>query len=96
MVAAFISYEFSQCIRFLLEPQASLLQFLMFLFMSEENKEIPEKLPELLTAMDSDLLKRYTTGTGKILPRKYTGLSAKQQRHVARVIKRGRNILTTL
>lgn len=64
--------------------------------MSEETKETRTKNPEELTFMDVDLLKRYTTGTGKILPRKYTGLSAKQQRHVARVIKRGRNLLTTL
>lgn len=64
--------------------------------MSEETKEEPTKHPEELTFMDTDLLKRYTTGTGKILPRKYTGLSSKQQRHVATVIKRGRNVLTTL
>jgi small subunit ribosomal protein S18 len=64
--------------------------------MSEEAKETPTKNPEDLTFMDTELLNRYTTGTGKILPRKYTGLSAKQQRHVANVIKRGRNALTTL
>jgi len=64
--------------------------------MSEETKETQSKNPEDLTFMDTELLKRYTTGTGKILPRKYTGLSAKQQRHVSNVIKRGRNALTTL
>ncbi len=64
--------------------------------MSEEATETNAKRPEELTFMDSDQLKRYVTGTGKILPRKYTGLSAKQQRHVARVIKQGRNALTTL
>jgi small subunit ribosomal protein S18 len=64
--------------------------------MSEETKETQTKHPEELTFMDVDLLKHYTTGTGKILPRKYTGLSSKQQRHVARVIKHGRNMLTTL
>ena len=64
--------------------------------MSEETKETRTKNPEELTFMDTDLLKQYTTGTGKILPRKYTGLSAKQQRHVARVIKHGRNMLTSL
>ncbi|MCG8525063.1 MAG: 30S ribosomal protein S18 [Opitutales bacterium] len=64
--------------------------------MSEETTETQTKHPEELTFMDSELLKRYTTGTGKILPRKYTGLTAKQQRHVAKVIKRGRNALTTL
>jgi small subunit ribosomal protein S18 len=64
--------------------------------MSEETKETPSKLPEELTFMDASELKRFTTGTGKILPRKYTGLTAKQQRHVTNVIKRGRNALTTL
>lgn len=37
---------------------------------------------------------RYITDTGKILPRKYTGLSAKQQRKVTSTIKSGRNFLT--
>ncbi len=35
---------------------------------------------------------RYTTDTGKILPRKYTRMSAKQQRKVTTTIKRARNI----
>lgn len=42
---------------------------------------------------DVDSLSRYTTGTGKILPRKYTGLSARQQRHITRMIKRSRHML---
>lgn len=36
---------------------------------------------------------RYVTDTGKILPRKYTGLSAKHQRAVTRTIKHSRNML---
>ena len=35
---------------------------------------------------------RYTTDTGKLLPRKYTRMSAKQQRRVTKTIKRARNI----
>jgi small subunit ribosomal protein S18 len=42
---------------------------------------------------DVDSLSRYITGTGKILPRKYTGLSARQQRHITRMIKRSRHML---
>ena len=34
------------------------------------------------------------TETGKILPRKDTGLSAKLQRRVTKLIKQGRNMLT--
>lgn len=44
--------------------------------------------------MDVPQLSRYVTETGKILPRKMTGLSAKQQRRVSNRIKRARNMLT--
>ncbi len=37
--------------------------------------------------------RNYVTDTGKILPRKYTGLSAKNQRAITRTIKRARNML---
>ena len=39
---------------------------------------------------------RFVTDTGKILPRKYTGLSAKHQRAVTRTIKHSRNLLLSL
>ncbi|EIP97210.1 ribosomal protein S18 [Opitutaceae bacterium TAV1] len=39
------------------------------------------------------MMSRYVTDTGKILPRKYTGLSAKHQRAVTRTLKRSRNLL---
>jgi small subunit ribosomal protein S18 len=38
-------------------------------------------------------MRSYVTDTGKILPRKYTGLSAKHQRAVTRTLKRARNLL---
>lgn len=40
-----------------------------------------------------DALKPYTTDTGKILPRKYTRLSAKEQRRITKTVKRARNLL---
>ena len=46
-----------------------------------------------MTEMDVEALSRYVTDTGKILPRRITGLSAKQQRHITQVIKRARNML---
>jgi ribosomal protein S18 len=49
----------------------------------------PEEFP--FTA--PQLMSRYVTDTGKILPRKYTGLSAKQQRAITKTIKRSRNML---
>jgi small subunit ribosomal protein S18 len=41
-------------------------------------------------------MSRYITDTGKILPRKYTHLSAKEQRNVTSKIKSARNLLTML
>ena len=43
---------------------------------------------------DVEPLTRFVTETGKILPRKETGLSAKLQRRVTKLIKQGRNMLT--
>ena len=43
---------------------------------------------------EPEALTRYVTETGKILPRKLTGLTAKQQRHIAKAIKRARNMVT--
>jgi len=42
---------------------------------------------------DTAILSRFVTGTGKILPRRITGLSAKQQRRITKMIKRSRNML---
>jgi small subunit ribosomal protein S18 len=49
-------------------------------------QEIPFTSPQLMS--------RYITDTGKILPRKYTGMSSKQQRKVTSKIKSARNLLT--
>ena len=49
-----------------------------------------------LTHNDTDQLKRFVTPSGRILPRKFTGLTAKNQRHITRVIKRSRNLLQML
>ena len=47
--------------------------------------EIPFTTPEVM--------RHYVTDTGKILPRKYTGLSAKHQRAVTKTLKHSRNML---
>ncbi len=39
-----------------------------------------------------DILKRFLSETGKILPRRRTGLTAQEQRKLARTIKRARNM----
>lgn len=41
---------------------------------------------------DADVLRRYMTERGKILPRRFTGTCAKHQREVAKAIKRARSI----
>ena len=41
---------------------------------------------------DVRLLSRFITDRGRILPRKITGLSCKQQRMITRAIKRARQI----
>ncbi|HYP17591.1 MAG TPA: 30S ribosomal protein S18 [Opitutus sp.] len=47
--------------------------------------EIPFTTPQVMRS--------YVTDTGKILPRKYTHLSAKHQRAITKTIKHARNML---
>ena len=47
--------------------------------------EIPFTTPEVM--------RHFVTDTGKILPRKYTHLSAKHQRAVTKTLKHARNML---
>lgn len=49
--------------------------------------------PQEMNIQHAPLFARYVTDTGKILPRKITGLNAKQQRHITRMIKQSRNLL---
>ena len=46
-----------------------------------------------LVPSNVDLLRRYVTEQGKILPRKYTGLPAPFQRRLSRTIKQARQML---
>lgn len=57
--------------------------------MADEQK----KLALNLNFSDKESLERYTTETGKILPRKFTGLTSKEQRHIKKSIKQARNML---
>ena len=58
--------------------------------MAEESKK---KNAAELTFTDTEALNRYVTETGKILPRKFTGLTAKEQRHIKKTVKHARNML---
>jgi len=42
--------------------------------------------------LDKEALSKYTTDNGKILPRKYTGLTPMQQRKVSKLIKKSRHM----
>lgn len=63
--------------------------------MSTENKPLNRsRNPMDFTFNDVEPLARFITETGKILPRKVTGLSAKHQRRITNRIKQARNMLT--
>ena len=55
-------------------------------------KNSPLKPGDAIDYKDVRKLQRFLTEGGKILPRRATGLTAKQQRQVARAIKRARHI----
>lgn len=52
--------------------------------------------PEQIPFTTPQAMRSYVTDTGKILPRKYTHLSAKQQRAVTKTIKQSRSNLLAL
>ncbi len=75
-------------------PENSEFQFIKLKTnMAEETKESKKKNVMELSFIDADSMNRYVTETGKILPRKFTGLSSKEQRHVKKTIKHARNML---
>ena len=65
--------------------------------MSSSSKNLNRsRNPMDFTFFDVDQLSRFVTETGKILPRKDTGLSAKHQRRITNLIKQARNMLTMM
>jgi len=58
----------------------------------EENQTAKSRNPENYTFLDKEALSKYTTDTGKILPRKYSGLTPMQQRKVSKLIKKSRHM----
>jgi small subunit ribosomal protein S18 len=61
--------------------------------MSTTEKSTQTPTPAQIPFTEPQAMIRYVTDTGKILPRKYTGLSAKHQRAVTRTLKNSRNML---
>ena len=50
----------------------------------------PIHASETITYKNVDLLRRFITEQGKILPRRLTGVTAKQQRQLSRAVKQAR------
>nr|WDB00645.1 ribosomal protein S18 [Cavernulicola chilensis] len=63
-----------------------------------KRKSLLLKINNKLDYKDTDILKNFLNDQGKILPRKSTGLSSKQQKHIAKAIKNARivSLLTFL
>ncbi len=57
--------------------------------MTRRRMDIPV---DKLTYLNADLLSKFTTETGKILPRRVTGVSAHIHRKITREIKRSRAV----
>jgi len=49
--------------------------------------------PEAIDFKNSELLKKFVTEKGRILPRRITGMPSKLHRKLVREIKRARNVL---
>ncbi len=58
-----------------------------------ESVSIKDISPLELKYTDVEKLSLFVTETGKILSRKFTELTAHQQRHITKMIKRARNML---
>ena len=49
-----------------------------------------QSLPDYIDWKDTDFLRRFVPERGKIMPRRISGISAKDQRRLTRAIKRAR------
>lgn len=57
-----------------------------------KTKKVRRVIEEYIDYKDSKKLYKFITDQGKIIPRRITGLSAKQHRELVRAIKRARQI----
>lgn len=55
-------------------------------------KKVKKVIDEYIDYKDSKQLQKFISDQGKIIPRRITGLSAKQHRELVRAIKRARQI----
>lgn len=57
-----------------------------------KNKKAKRVISDYIDYKDTKKLHKFLTDQGKIIPRRITGLSAKQHRELVRAIKRARQI----
>ncbi len=57
-----------------------------------KNKKVKRVINEYIDYKDAKKLQKFISDQGKIIPRRITGLSAKQHRELVRAIKRARQI----
>ena len=57
-----------------------------------KNKKVKRVINEYIDYKDAKKLHKFISDQGKIIPRRITGLSAKQHRELVRAIKRARQI----
>ena len=68
-----------------------LLNYFIFLPMNfTRQRTSPIHAGEIISYKNVDLLRRFITEQGKILPRRLTGVTAKEQRQLAKAIKQAR------
>ncbi|MCF8307320.1 MAG: 30S ribosomal protein S18 [Ignavibacteriales bacterium] len=57
-----------------------------------KSKRVRKVIDEYIDYKDAKRLQKFVTDQGKIIPRRITGLSAKQHRELVQAIKRARHI----
>ncbi len=57
-----------------------------------KTKKVRRVINDYIDYKDAKLLQKFVTDQGKIIPRRITGLSAKQHRELVRAIKRARQV----
>lgn len=61
-------------------------------FRRRKSNPLQEAKVEHVTYRDVNLLKYFVSERGRIIPRRMTGVSAKQQREIARAVKQARGL----
>ena len=75
------------------KPPSKITFTLSFLSMSTTEQKQQTPTPAQIPFTTPEAMKLFVTDTGKILPRKYTHLTARHQRAITKTIKQSRNML---